>query len=86
VGSIPFADQLRDGAGAAATAVAPDHPVAMLRHNGALVAGRGVLDAFDRLEVLEATAGAIIRGRVLGPIKPMPEAVIRELLEAFPGV
>ena len=51
-----------------------------------MVAGRTVLDAFDRLEVLEATAAAIIRSRALGPINAMWSAVIEDLLRAFPGV
>ena len=66
--------------------VAPDRPVVLLEHNGALVAGRTVLDAFDRLEVLEATAAAIIRSRSLGPIRPMSDEVITELLKAFGAV
>ncbi len=45
--------------------------------------GTSILDAFDRLEVLESTAEAIINARALGEIAPMPEPVIRELREAF---
>jgi L-fuculose-phosphate aldolase len=86
VATIPFERQYGDDGSAVAKTVTPSTPIALLRHNGALVAGQSVLDAFDRLEVLEATAAAIIRGRVLGPIKPMPAAVIKELLEAFPNV
>jgi len=67
-------------------AVSAGKPVALLEFNGALVAGRSVLDAFDRLEVLEATASAIIRSSSLGPIRPMGDSVIEELLAAFPGV
>jgi L-fuculose-phosphate aldolase len=85
VRTIPFAQQFGDGAEVAA-AVGPKNPVALLEHNGALVAGRTVLDAFDRLEVLEATAAAIIRSRALGPVSPMSEAVIEELRRAFPAV
>lgn len=85
VGTISLAAQY--GAGkAVAAAVGVGKPVSLLEHNGVLVAGRSILDAFDRLEVLESTAAAIIRSRALGPIKAMPEPVIRELLEAFPGV
>ena len=68
---------------AVAQAMGPDNPVALLEHNGALVAGKTVLDAFDRLEVLEATAEAIIQSKPLGTITPMDDAVIDELLEAF---
>lgn len=44
------------------------------------------VDAFDRLEVLEATAAAIIRSRALGSISAMGPEVIQELLGAFPGL
>jgi len=66
-----------------AQAMGPDNPVALLEHNGALVAGKTVLDAFDRLEVLEATAEAIIQSKPLGEITPMADTVIEELLKAF---
>jgi L-fuculose-phosphate aldolase len=85
VRTIPFEQQFGGGSEVAA-AVGPKNPIALLDHNGALVAGRSVLDAFDRLEVLEATAAAIIRSRALGPISPMSDAVIDELLAAFPAV
>jgi hypothetical protein len=43
-------------------------------------------DAFDPLEVLEATVAAIIRAKALGSIHPMSEDVIDELTAAFSGV
>ena len=48
-----------------------------------LVCGTSVLDAFDRLEVLEATAEALINCRPLGAVQPMSAAVIEELAAAF---
>jgi L-fuculose-phosphate aldolase len=66
-----------------AQAMGPNNPVALLEHNGALVAGKTVLDAFDRLEVLEATAEAIIQCKSLGEITPMADEVIDELVKAF---
>jgi L-fuculose-phosphate aldolase len=85
VAKIPF-EQLYPADGQVPAFVGPDNPVALLEHNGALVAGRTVLDAFDRLEVLEATAAAIIRSRGLGPISPMSDEVIDELVTAFGAV
>lgn len=85
VQKIPFEMQYGDCT-KIAEIVTPSHPVALLENNGVLVAGRTVLDAFDRMEVLESTAAAILRSRSLAPIKPMPDAVIQELLAAFPGV
>src|SRR4029077_4994196 len=77
--------QFGDGEEVAAI-VGPKNPVALLENNGVMVAGRTVLDAFDRLGVLEATAAAIIRSRALGSISAMGPEVIQELLGAFPGL
>jgi L-fuculose-phosphate aldolase len=66
-----------------AEAVSPVQPIALLDNDGVLVCGTSVLDAFDRLEVLETTAEALIQGRSLGPLAPMPDAVIEELKAAF---
>lgn len=85
VGMIGFEQQFGDGSEVAGM-VTPANPVLLLRHNGVLVAGRNVLDAFDRLEVLEATAAAIIQSRPLGPISPMSDQVTHDLLAAFPGL
>lgn len=85
VHTISFAAQFGPASGIVSK-IGPANPVALLEHNGVLVAGRSVLDAFDRLEVLEATAAAIIRARSLGTVHPMSDAVIAELNAAFPGV
>jgi len=85
VAKIPFELHCSGGA-EVARFVSPAHPAALLENNGVLVTGRNVLDAFDRLEVLDATASAILRGRVLGPLTPMPPEVIEELTAAYPGI
>jgi len=56
-----------------------------LENDGVLVCGTSVLDAFDRLEVLETTAEAIINSRPLGQVVPMSDEVIEELRAAFLG-
>lgn len=85
VEKVPFATQFPSGTEMTALS-SPAHPVVLLAHNGALVAGRTALDAFDRLEVLEATAAALIRSRALGEVDPMSDEVIAELEAAFPGL
>jgi L-fuculose-phosphate aldolase len=57
--------------------------VALIENGGVLVLGRSVLDAFDRLEVLEAAAETTIVSQPLGPLQPMPDRVIDELRERF---
>jgi len=82
VSRIPYGTQFRSP-DEIAEAITPERPAALLENDGALVAGSSVLDAFDRLEVLETTAEAILRSRPLGPVSPMSTQVIDELCAAF---
>jgi L-fuculose-phosphate aldolase len=63
--------------------VSPERPILLQENDGVLVCGTSVLDAFDRLEVLEATAEALINCHPLGAVRPMSAAVIDELAAAF---
>ncbi len=45
--------------------------------------GKNVLDTFDRLEVLESTASALIDAQILGKVHPMGQSAITELEKAF---
>jgi L-fuculose-phosphate aldolase len=63
--------------------MSPRNPIALLENDGVLVLGTSILDAFDRLEVLESTAEALINSRPLGKVAPMSDRVIKELAVAF---
>ena len=63
--------------------VTPEFPIALIENDCALVLGKSILDAFDRLEVLESTAEAVILSRSLGEVRPMGDEVIEELVQAF---
>jgi len=82
VGRIPYGVQFEEPEAVAQTLSARS-PTALLENDGVLVAGRTVLEAYDRLEVLESTAEAIINCHALGTLAPMPEAVTRELERVF---
>jgi L-fuculose-phosphate aldolase len=82
VARVPFGEQYGDGAAVAAR-LSPENPIALIENDGVLVCGTGVLDAFDRLEVLETTAEALINSRPLGEVVPMSDAIIAELTAAF---
>jgi L-fuculose-phosphate aldolase len=84
VGRFPYGLQFSDVEGLAA-AMSPRRPAALLENDGVLVTGGDILEAFDRLEVLESTAEAIINCHTLGTLAPMPEAVTRELDRVFLG-
>ncbi|MDX2081630.1 MAG: class II aldolase/adducin family protein [Terrimicrobiaceae bacterium] len=82
VGVVPFELVYGDPA-AFATACRPDRPVSLLAHDGVLVLGTSLLDAFDRLEVLESTAEAVINAGAIGAVRPMGSDVIDELVAHF---
>lgn len=82
VGRVDYGVQYGDD-GRIAQAVSARNPAALLQNDGVVVTGRSVLDTFDRLEVLESTAEAIINARVVGPISPMSDSVIQELVREF---
>ncbi len=69
--------------GTIANYVSQAAPAAILENDGVVVTGRSILDTFDRLEVLESTAEAVINAKTIGPVSPMPDAVIDELRREF---
>ncbi|MGO8675645.1 MAG: class II aldolase/adducin family protein [Limisphaerales bacterium] len=79
---IPFGVQFCDPADLAQR-VSSRRPIALCENDGVLVCGRSVLDAFDRLEVLEATAEAVINARLLGNITLMSAQATTELKRVF---
>lgn len=79
---VPYGVQYRDD-GQIANYVSAANPAAILENDGVIVTGRNVLDTFDRLEVLESTAEAVINARSVGTLSTMPDAVIDELRSAF---
>jgi len=80
--TLPYGVQYEDGE-RIADRVSPANPVALIENDGALVLGTSVLDAFDRLEVLESTAEAVINSRAVGELHRMSDATIAELVAAF---
>jgi L-fuculose-phosphate aldolase len=82
VGVVPYGWQYEDGERIAAL-VSPERPAALIENDGVLVLGSGVLDAYDRLEVLESTAEAVINSRPIGTLRRMSDTTIDELVSAF---
>ena len=82
VGRVPYGVQFRDPE-ALARQVSPGAPVALLENDGVLVVGANVLEAFDRLEVLESTSEALVNSRLIGEVAPMSDEVIDDLKRAF---
>jgi len=80
--SVSFRTTMLDPDSVAAK-LCPDNPVALVQNNGVLAVGASVLDAFDRLEVLEATAAAVIASHPLGELTTMNDEQLAELRKAF---
>jgi L-fuculose-phosphate aldolase len=83
VPKLPHFDVVADAERITAEVSLAKRPVLLIENEGALVVGKNVLDAFDRLEVLEATTEALLLSRPLGPLAPMPDAAIEELRRVF---
>jgi L-fuculose-phosphate aldolase len=82
VSRAPYGVQFADGR-QLAELTSPRSPILLLENDGVQVCGTSVLDSFDRLEVLEATAEAMINSRPLGEMAPMSDETIRQLDKAF---
>jgi L-fuculose-phosphate aldolase len=78
----PYGAQFQDGRPIAELS-SMCRPILILDNDGVQVCGTSVLDAFDRLEVLESTAEAMINSRPLGALVPMSSEAIGELTRAF---
>ncbi len=82
---LPYGIQYGDGR-ALAEQVSIERPVALFENDGVLVLGATVLSAFDKLEVLEYTAEALINSHPIGGTKPMSRERIAELQRLFPVI
>jgi L-fuculose-phosphate aldolase len=83
VPQLPFKRIVEDAERIAAEVSVDRRPVVLIENEGAVVLGRTILEAFDRLEVLEATTEALLLAKPLGPIVPMPAEAIDELRRVF---
>lgn len=61
----------------------PSCPAVMVENDCVIVTGGSLLQAFDRLEVMESTAHSIISSQEIGPIVHITDPEIEEIKEAF---
>lgn len=66
-----------------ASKVSLNQPVVLLQNDCILAVGKSVLQAFDRLEVAEFSAKALLDSLHLGPLQSMDDSSIHALKEAF---
>jgi L-fuculose-phosphate aldolase len=82
VGLLPFETVYNDFALLKRT-LRLESPAAVLANNGAMVVGDTVLAAFDKLEVLECSAEAVLDAQPIGGHVAMSQEIIDELIAAF---
>ncbi len=82
VPKLPFGATFLD-AEATAARLTPAAPVAIVQNEGTIATGGSLLQAFDRLEVAEHSARALIACRSLGERVPIGDAEIDEIRRAF---
>jgi len=85
VGFAKYGSQFGDGR-EVAELLSDTRPALVLENDGVLVTGKSALEAFDRLEVIESTADAIVNTRALGTLQPLDDKVTRDLDRAFFGI
>ena len=79
---LPYAELYADQENVAKM-FGPAHPAMLIEDNCAIVTGSNLLQAFDRLEVLESTAHSIINSLTLGPVVHISEDEVNDLKKAF---
>lgn len=82
VNSMPFLSASTDVPGVVA-AFSARHPVLIIQNQCVICTGKDLLNAFDRLEVLEFSAKAVIAAREIGPVVQINDQQIREIEEVF---
>ena len=79
---VPYKDIYTDPEGVAQQ-FGPANPAMMVENNCVIVTGDSLLQAFDRLEVMESTAHSIINSASLGNIVHITDEEVEDLKKAF---
>ena len=64
-------------------AFSPRNPVVIVENECVIVTGKDLLNAFDRLEVLEFSARAVIAAKEIGQVVQIDDEQVREIEQAF---
>lgn len=79
---LPFLSSTTDVEGTV-KALTPSTPVIIIENQCVLVTGKDLLNAFDRLEVLEFSAKAVIAAKEIGPVVQINDQQVAEIDVAF---
>lgn len=79
---LPYGTQFMD-IDRVATLLSPETPVVMVENDCLITIGNDLLHAFDKLEVAEFSAKAVIAARSIGTLAPITDEQVEELEKAF---
>ncbi|WP_176015149.1 class II aldolase/adducin family protein [Victivallis sp. Marseille-Q1083] len=63
--------------------LSPRDPVILIENDCLITTGKTPLEAFDRLEVADYSARAVLAARFVGSVRPINTAQVAEIVEAF---
>ncbi len=78
----PYGKTLQDPAAVAAM-FSKDTPIVIVKNDGIMVSGGSVLEAFDRLEVAEATAKLLVQAKIIGGAVRIDDKDIDDIKKHF---
>jgi len=84
VARLPFGAQYTNEADVASR-IGPKSPVVLIENEAVIVAGKSLLEAYDRLEVAEFSANSLIGAKAVGELVEMGDEEIAALKKAFLG-
>jgi L-fuculose-phosphate aldolase len=61
-------------------ALMEDHKTFLMAHHGAVVMGKDLNDAYNRMETLERIARILVTAKLLGGAKPMPDWMFKHVM------
>lgn len=80
VATVPFAFPGTDEVPNAIAPLLEDHKTFLMSHHGAVVMGRDLTDAYNRMETLERIAKVVLVAKLLDGPRPMPNSAFDRLL------
>jgi len=80
--ALPYGSQFSDQEGVSDT-LSEKVPVVLIENDCLIVTGKNLLQAYDRLEVAEFSASAIIQAKALGSVKCITDKQVAELHATF---
>lgn len=80
--TLPYGVQF-DGGKQVAKRLSKETPVVLFQNDAILTTGATLMQAFDRLEVAEFSAQAVLSTQAIGELVPIGEAEVKELVKKF---